>query len=143
MKVLGKTKRGLGADVSEHSTLYTLTFLGLYLELIGAFLLSAEAIGSENLLRLAKVMRSRRILGFAVLVILVIAMVVLARMQIVLHLTEAIVLVVSLGLFFDFGPALIEIIVKRLSRGYAGFIGFLLFSIGFVLQAYVSLSVLF
>lgn len=129
--------------MSERSTLYTITFLGLYLELIGAFLLSAEAIGSENLLRIAKVMRSRRIIGFAILVVLVVAMFVLARMQIVLHLTESVILVVSLGLFFDFGPALIDIIVKRLSRGYAGFIGFILFSIGFVLQAYVSLSVLF
>lgn len=129
--------------MSERSTLYTLTFLGLYLELIGAFLLSAEAIGSENLLRIARIIRSRRIIGFAILVILVVAMIILARMQIVLHLTEAVVLVISLGLFFDFGPALIEIIVKRLSRGYAGFVGFILFSFGFVLQAYVSLSVLF
>jgi len=123
--------------------LYALTFTGLYLELAGAFLLSAEAIGSDNLLKVAATMRRHRIFSFMVLAAAVAGVLVLSRLKIVIHLTEAIILILSIGLFYDFGPRVIEILVSRLKKGTAGIAGFILFAVGFAIQAYVTLSLLY
>jgi len=129
--------------MQPEKVLYILTFTGLYLELAGAFLLSAEAIGFNHLLRIAATIRRHRILGFAFYFILVIILLILTKLKIVLHFPEAFVLILSLGLLHDFGPRIIEIIVRRLEKGTAGIVGFILFSLGFVSQAYVSLSLLY
>ena len=123
--------------------LYGLTFTGLYLELAGAFLLSAEAIGQDNLLNVAEAIRKHRVVSFIVYLILVISLVVLAKLNVAFHLPEALILILSLGLINDFGPRIIRSIVMRLKKGTAGVIGFLLFALGFIIQAYVSLSALY
>ena len=53
------------------------------------------------------------------------------------------ILIISLGIINDFAPRIIKIIVKRLEKGTLGIIGFILFSIGFSIQAYVNLSLLY
>lgn len=124
-------------------TLYILTFTGLYLELAGAFLLSAEAIGFDNLMKIAESMKRRRILAFMFYISVVAILLVLLKMKVAFHFPEAFVLILSLGLLHDFGPKIIEIIVNRLDRGTAGVVGFILFAFGFASQAYVSLSLLY
>lgn len=121
---------------------YILTFTGLYLELAGAFLLSAEAIGKEQLLRIAGVLRRHRVTGFIFFVVFVLAVLLLERLVPALRLFEAFALILTLGLVFDFGARVIEKIVAKLERGTAGMLGFILFAIGFSLQAYVSLTLL-
>lgn len=68
---------------------------------------------------------------------------VLAKLGIVLHLTEAMIIIATMGLIYDFGPRMIEMIIDRLHRGTAGTIGFIMFTLGFSLQAYVNLSLLY
>lgn len=124
--------------------LYTLTFMGLYLELGGAFLLSLEAIGRERLAKTAEWWEKQRVVTFIVLVILTITLVLLARMHIGLHLPEALVLVISMGLLNDFAPRLMKILLKNQRQsGLPGLIGFALFAIGFFFQAYVTLTLLY
>jgi hypothetical protein len=123
--------------------MYLLTFIGLYLELAGAFLLSAEAIGKDNLLTIADRLERFRWLSFAVMVLLVVAILIFSRLFPVLHLREAMVIIVSIGLLSDFSPKLLRLLVRKAERGTAGILGFLLFAIGFAFQAYVSLSLLY
>ncbi|MBC8366736.1 hypothetical protein H8E52_04930 [bacterium] len=123
--------------------MYFLTFLGLYLELAGAFLLSAEAIGKDNLLALADKLERYRWYSFAVMVLLVMAVIFFSRRYPVLHFREALVIILSIGLLNDFAPKLFRLLVRKTERGTAGVIGFLLFAIGFAFQAYVSLSLLY
>lgn len=47
--------------MEDFSITYLLTFVGLYLELAGAFLLSAEAIGKEHLLQVGASIRKHRV----------------------------------------------------------------------------------
>ncbi len=122
--------------------LFWLTFAGLYMELCGAFLLAAEAIGPEHLLRAGEFLRRRRLVAFAVYFLLVILLLVLVRLELVFRVAEAFILIVSLGLLHDFAPQLFRLIVRYLKRGTAGVLGFLLFSAGFVIQAYVTLMLL-
>jgi len=129
--------------MTNNTTLYVITFFGLYLELAGAFLLSIEAIGFTNLLNLAGKLRKHRIIGFIALVTISVIIVVISKQFSVLHLTEALILIFSLGIIYDFAPKLIELIIQHFKKGTAGIIGFALFAIGFSLQAYVSLSLLF
>jgi hypothetical protein len=119
--------------------MYAATFAGLYLELFGAFLLAAEAIGKEHLLRVAGLLRKRRVVGFVVMLAVIFVIVAVSRLMRVIHFTEVIVMVFSLGLLYDFAPAAITILVRRFGTGTAGILGFGLF----VLQAYVSLSLLY
>lgn len=125
------------------TSLHFLTFLGLYLELAGAFLLSAEAIGSNHLLELAARLRRSRRTGFVVLVVVSVGILYLSRRARLLHFLEVALLLLTLGILFDFAPKLMEFVVHRLERGKAGLIGFALFALGFILQAYVSLTQLY
>lgn len=129
--------------MASKGLMYTLTFAGLYLELIGAFLLAAEAIGMEHLLRIAELLRKRRVAGFVVMLAAVCLIVAASRLMTVIHSTEAIVMICSLGLLYDFAPKAISVLVRHFGRGTAGILGFGLFAVGFVLQAYVSLSLLY
>ncbi len=129
--------------MQDNGLLYALTFAGLYLELAGAFLLSAEAIGQEHLLRVAEAIRRHRVATFIVYLVLVALLLVLVKLDVAFHFPEALILILSLGLINDFGPRIIKSIVMRLEKGTAGMIGFLLFAMGFILQAYVSLSALY
>ena len=129
--------------MQDNTLLYILTFIGLYLELAGAFLLSAEAIGQENLLRVAEAIRKHRVITFIVYMALVVVLIILVKLDVAFHFPEALILILSLGLVNDFGPRIIKSIVMRLRKGTAGMIGFLLFALGFTLQAYVSLSALY
>lgn len=126
----------------DKTILYWLTFSGLYLELVGAFLLAAEAIGQSNLLRVAEFMRNRRILSFSLLVVATLIIILLSQVFPILSLTEAIVLILTFGIFLDFAPNFFEIIINRLEKGTAGILGFIIFSIGFIIQAYVNLLLL-
>lgn len=129
--------------MSEKTLMYALTFCGLYFEMAGAFILSAEAIGSVRLLKIAEKIQKRRVLSFVVLLIVVGIIAVLTRFLPVFHLTEAIVLIFSLGIINDFAPRLIKILVKHMEKGSLGILGFVLFAIGFTIQAYVNLSLLY
>lgn len=124
------------------SWLYWLTFIGLYFELIGSFLLTAEAIGNENLKRVSNFIKNRRILNFSLLVVFTIIIGILSKMYPIISPVEAIIIIFSLSLFIDFGPKFIDFIMRRLNRGTAGLTGFIIFAIGFCLQAYVSLMLL-
>lgn len=128
--------------MQSRSWLYWLTFIGLYFELIGSFLLTAEAIGDKNLQRVSNFIKSKRILNFIVLVILTAILSLLSKFYSVLSLTEALIIIISLGLFIDFAPKFFDIIMKYLNRGTAGIFGFIIFAIGFCFQAYVSLILL-
>ena len=123
--------------------MYLLTFIGLYLELAGAFLLSAEAIGKDNLLKVAGRLESFRWISFAAMVVLVLGILLFSRFFPVLHMREAGVLIISLGILSDFAPRLFRLLVRKAERGTAGLLGFGLFAVGFVLQAYVSLTLLY
>ncbi len=127
----------------ERNLLYVLTFAGLYLELAGAFLLSAEAIGRDQLTRLAEALRRHRVVSFLAYAAVVVALLVIVRLGAAIRLTEALILILSVGLIHDFGPRIVSSIVSRLEKGSAGALGFLLFAFGFSLQAYVSLSLLY
>jgi len=129
--------------MTEKYLLYSLTFLGLFLELAGAFLLSAEAIGSNHLLRIAEILRRRRVISFLIMLFAIVIILILSKIIPILHFFEAIVLILSLGLLNDFAPRIIKILVNRLEKGTLGIIGFILFSIGFTVQAYVNLSLLY
>ena len=65
--------------MTEISIMYTLTFLGLYLELAGAFMLSAEAIGSNHLLRIAEMLRRRRTISFIIMIIAIVLIMILSK----------------------------------------------------------------
>jgi len=123
--------------------MYLLTFIGLYLELAGAFLLSAEAIGKDNLLKVADRLERFRWISYGVFLALVVAVLAFARFFPVLHLREAAIIIVSLGVLSDFAPRLCRLLVRKTERGTAGIVGFVLFALGFALQAYVSLSLLY
>ena len=123
--------------------MYSLTFIGLYLEIAGAFLLAAEAIGKDNLKKVSINLRKHRLLGFIILVSLIFIIIAVFKYFGILHLLEAIILILSFGLIFDFAPGLINIIIKRIERGTLGVLGFILFSVGFSIQAYVNLSLLY
>jgi len=125
------------------TTFYIITFIGLYLEMFGAFLLSMEAIGTENLLKVADRLKNRRILFFGCLVLLLVAILLISRYTQILHLPAVIILIISLGIFYDFAPKIIGIIVSKFQKGTAGILGFVLFSTGFILQGYVSLASLY
>jgi len=125
--------------MADKSLLYWMTFAGLYLELIGAFLLAVEAIGKDHLRRAGNFMKKRRVFTFILFIISVCLILLLSRAFAVFRLTEAFVLIFSLGVFIDFAPRLFEIIIRRLERGTAGIIGFVLFALGFSVQAYISL----
>jgi len=127
----------------DKSLMYTLTFIGLYLELAGAFMLSAEAIGSKYLLKIAELLSKRRLISFLIMIILIVIITVLSKFIQILHFFEVIVLILSLGLLNDFAPRIIKLLVNRLEKGSLGIIGFVLFSIGFTIQAYVNLSLLY
>jgi len=129
--------------MTEKTFFYALTFFGLYLELAGAFLLSAEAIGADNLLKIADKLRRHRVIRFIVLVVVSVIVVAISKFFRVLHLNEALVIILSLGILSDFSPKIIQILVQRLKKGTVGIIGFLLFAIGFSIQAYVNLSLLY
>lgn len=129
--------------MAEKILMYSLTFIGLYLELAGAFLLSAEAIGIENLHKITCTLRKHRTISFIILAFIIIVIALLSKLFQILHLLEAIILVVSLGVVYDFAPRIIDTISKRHKRGTLGLIGFILFSLGFVVQAYVNLSLLY
>ncbi len=129
--------------MTDKTIYYTLTFFGLYLELAGAFLLSAEAIGKENLLSIAEKLRQHRVIRFVAFALIAMAVVSISKFFKVLHLIEALAIILSLGLLSDFSPQLIELLIHRLKRGTVGIIGFLLFAIGFSIQAYVNLSLLY
>ena len=129
--------------MDKQTILYIVTFVGLYLEMAGAFMLSIEAIGHDNLLKVSGKIRQKRLLYFVVLIIIVAVVLLISRYTNILHLPAVIVMIISLGLIYDFAPKLIEIIINRFQKGTAGILGFVLFSIGFILQGYVSLSLLF
>ena len=122
--------------------LYVLTVVGLYLELGGALLLSAEAIGAEHLLRVAQNLRRRRVATFLVYIVVTMSLLLVAKLSPLLRFVDILVLVLSLGLFIDFGPRLLRSVVSRMEKGRAGIIGFLLFAAGFAMQSYVTLSLL-
>lgn len=113
------------------------------MELAGAFLLSAEAIGLDNLQAISTRLKKKRLASFAILVIVVIAIATLAKAFQILHLVEALILILSLGIIYDFAPRLIDTILKRQQKGTLGIVGFVLFSIGFTIQAYVTLTLLY
>jgi uncharacterized membrane protein len=122
--------------------LYWLTLIGLYFELIGSFLLTAEAIGETNLKRISDFLKSKRLINFLVFVIIAICLVTISKLFPTFSQMEALLIILSLGIFIDFAPKFIEIIMKRLNKGTAGLTGFFIFAIGFCLQAYVSLILL-
>lgn len=129
--------------MTDKTIYYTLTFFGLYLELAGAFLLSAEAIGKDNLLAIAEKLRQHRAIRFIALVLIAIVVVAISKFFKVLHLFEALAIILSLGLLSDFSPKMIQLLVERMKKGTGGMLGFLLFAIGFSVQAYVNLSLLY
>jgi len=53
---------------------------------------------------------------------------------------EAFILIFSLGILVDFAPKIFTFIIKRAEKGTSGFVGFIIFSLGFLLQAFVNLS---
>ncbi|MAE69162.1 MAG: hypothetical protein CME06_01690 [Gemmatimonadetes bacterium] len=127
----------------ERDLLYGLTFAGLYLELAGAFLLSIEAIGFDHLERLGEGLRKHRVLSFLILLAAAVALLAMSKLGLAIHLAEAMILICSIALVSDFGPKMLGAIVHRLEKGTAGAVGFLLFALGFSLQAYVNLSLLY
>ena len=129
--------------MTNKTLLYFLTFLGLYFELAGAFLLSIEAIGKQHLTKIEETLRKHRVIRFITLVGIAIFVLIFSKIFNVLHFTEAMILILSLGVFSDFAPNIIRFIVKRMENGNLGLLGFLLFAIGFSVQAYVSLSLLY
>jgi len=124
------------------SWLYWFTFIGLYFELIGSFLLTTEAIGEKNLERISDFLKKNRILNFVIFVCISVIVVLISKFYPVLSLTEALIITLSIGLFIDFAPKSISLIMTHLKRGTAGLTGFIIFAIGFSMQAYVSLIVL-
>jgi len=48
---------------------YWFTLVGLYFELIGAFLLAIEAIGSDNLLKFGQVLKKKRIISVIIYIL--------------------------------------------------------------------------
>lgn len=124
---------------SGPSCLYWLTFAGLYFELAGGFLLAVEAIGPDHLIGAGAFLKRHRIAGFGCLVVATAAIIVFTKLIPAFRLTEALILIVTLGLLFDFAPALFEMAVKRFRKGTAGIIGFGLFAVGFSIQSYVAL----
>ncbi len=125
------------------TTFYIITFIGLYLEISGAFLLSMEAIGTDNLLKVADRLRKRRFLFFMCFIILIALVLLISKYTEIFHLSAIIIMIISLGVMYDFAPRIINIIVNKFQKGTAGILGFVLFTIGFILQGYVSLSSLY
>jgi len=125
------------------TTFYIITFIGLYLEISGAFLLSMEAIGTDNLLKVADRLRKRRFLFFMCFIILIALVLLISKYTEIFHLSAIIIMIISLGVMYDFAPRIINIIVSKFQKGTAGILGFVLFTIGFILQGYVSLSSLY
>ncbi len=129
--------------MTDKTLLYFLTFLGLYFELAGAFLLSIEAIGEHHLEKIEATLRKHRVMRFIALVGVVGIVFIFSKIFKVLHFAESMILILSLGVISDFAPNIIRFLVKRIEKGKLGILGFLLFAIGFSVQAYVSLSLLY
>ena len=128
---------------ASKTLLYAVTFAGLYLELAGAFLLSIEAIGKDRLLHAAQLMRNHRLGSFSALVVLLAVIILLYKQGMIIHMPEAMILIITLGLLNDFAPRMMERAAARDSKGLHGLIGFGLFAAGFTLQAYVTLASLY
>jgi len=129
--------------MTEKSLLYFLTFLGLYFELAGAFLLAIEAIGELHLKKIEETLRKHRVMRFIAFVCVAVLVFIISKIFKVLHFTEAMILILSIGVISDFAPNIIRFLVNRMEKGHLGIFGFLLFAIGFSAQAYVSLSLLY
>jgi hypothetical protein len=129
--------------MADKTVIYFLTFLGLYFELAGTFLLSVEAIGEQYLLKIEETLRKHRVKRFLALLLALFFVLIFSRILKVLHFTESMILILSLGVISDFAPNLIHFFVKRMAKGKLGILGFLLFAIGFSIQAYVTLSLLY
>ena len=129
--------------MTEKTMMYFLTFVGLYFELAGAFLLSLEAIGAQRLAMIEATLRKHRVIRFIVLVFLISAVFIFSKILKVLHFAESVILIITLGIISDFAPNIIRFLVQRMDNGKVGLLGFVFFAIGFSAQAYVSLSLLF
>jgi len=119
---------------------YWFTLVGLYFELIGAFLLAIEAIGSDNLLKFGQVLKKKRIISVIIYILVTFLVLLLTKIYLPESFLEAFILIFSLGILVDFAPKIFTFIIKRAEKGTSGFIGFILFSLGFLLQAFVNLS---
>ncbi|MBC8186432.1 hypothetical protein H8E88_35575 [candidate division KSB1 bacterium] len=133
----------LSRNMTDKTLMYFLTFLGLYFELAGAFLLSVEAIGAQHLRSIEETLRKHRVMRFIALLCAVGFVLIFSKIFNVLHFTESMILILSLGVISDFAPNIIRFLVKKMENGKLGILGFLLFAIGFSVQAYVSLSLLY
>ena len=129
--------------MTNKTLMYFLTFVGLYFELAGAFLLSVEAIGELHLKKIEETLRRHRVTRFIVLLFAISLVFLFSKFFEVFHFTEALILILSLGVISDFAPNIIQFLVRRMEKGKLGILGFLLFAIGFAVQAYVSLSLLY
>jgi len=119
---------------------YWFTLVGLYFELIGAFLLAIEAIGSDNLLKFGQVLKKKRIISVIIYIIVTFLVLLLTKIYLPESFLEAFILIFSLGILVDFAPKIFTFIIKRAEKGTSGFVGFIIFSLGFLLQAFVNLS---
>jgi len=119
---------------------YWFTLVGLYFELIGAFLLAIEAIGSDNLLKFGQVLKKKRITSVIIYILVTLFVLLLTKIYLPESFLEAFILIFSLGILVDFAPKIFTFIIKRAEKGTSGFVGFIIFSLGFLLQAFVNLS---
>ncbi len=76
-------------------------------------------------------------------IILIALVLLISKYTEIFHLSAIIIMIISLGVMYDFAPRIINIIVNKFQKGTAGILGFVLFTIGFILQGYVSLSSLY
>ena len=129
--------------MTNKTLMYFMTFIGLYFELAGAFLLSIEAIGDQHLKKIEEILRQHRLMRFIVLLLVISIVLLFSKVFKVFHFTEALILVLTIGIISDFAPNIIQFLVERMEKGKLGILGFLLFAIGFSVQAYVSLSLLY
>ena len=106
-------------------------------------MLSAEAIGPANLEQIGQTISRHRVTGFLILAGLSAAILLISKILNILHLKESLIIILSLGILYDFAPRIISLIISRLNKGSLGLMGFGLFASGFSIQAYVTLSLLY